>query len=73
LDSAQQQSQLPTPSYSGRLKNPDQYFIDSENFSNKFSYHISQNMEKTNRRTWKRLNGRKLLFISFSSPNKMHT
>ncbi|CAH1755770.1 18970_t:CDS:2 [Entrophospora sp. SA101] len=42
--------------YQGVLKNPDKRFVDSENFTSKFAYHIGQSMEKTNRRTWKRLN-----------------
>ncbi|CAG8496654.1 12027_t:CDS:2, partial [Acaulospora colombiana] len=47
---------LPTPSASQQLKDPDPSFVDSEAFTNKFSTHISQNMEKTNKRIWKRLN-----------------
>ncbi|CAG8528271.1 4656_t:CDS:2 [Funneliformis mosseae] len=54
--SAAQQATLPNPSASQHLKNPDPQFVESEAFTNKFSYHISQNLEKTNKRTWKRLN-----------------
>ncbi|GBB97663.1 hypothetical protein RclHR1_03030007 [Rhizophagus clarus] len=54
--STAQQAVLPNPSASQPLKNPDPRFIDSEAFTNKFAYHISQNLEKTNKRTWKRLN-----------------
>ncbi|RIA94861.1 hypothetical protein C1645_758948 [Glomus cerebriforme] len=50
------QTVLPNPSASQQLKNPDQRFLDSEAFTNKFAHHISQNLEKTNKRTWKRLN-----------------
>uniref|UniRef100_U9V033 PX domain-containing protein n=1 Tax=Rhizophagus irregularis (strain DAOM 181602 / DAOM 197198 / MUCL 43194) TaxID=747089 RepID=U9V033_RHIID len=51
-----QQTVLPNPNASQPLKNPDPRFIDSEAYTNKFAYHISQNLEKTNKRTWKRLN-----------------
>lgn len=56
-NSTVQQTVLPNPNASQPLKNPDPRFIDSEAFTNKFAYHISQNLEKTNKRTWKRLNG----------------
>ena len=56
-NSTAQQAALPNPSASQQLKNPDPRFVDSEAFTNKFAYHISQNLEKTNKRTWKRLNG----------------
>ncbi|CAG8618373.1 8435_t:CDS:2, partial [Gigaspora rosea] len=46
---------LLTPSPSQQLKKPDPKFIESEAFTRKFSNHISQNMEKTNKRIWKRL------------------
>ncbi|CAI2168127.1 14682_t:CDS:2 [Funneliformis geosporum] len=54
--STAQQAVLPNPSASQHLKNPDPQFVESEAFTNKFAYHISQNLEKTNKRTWKRLN-----------------
>ncbi|CAG8509171.1 7414_t:CDS:2 [Acaulospora morrowiae] len=47
---------LPTPSASQQLRVPDPLFVESEAFTNKFYTHISQNMEKTNKRIWKRLN-----------------
>ncbi|CAG8715469.1 8438_t:CDS:2, partial [Cetraspora pellucida] len=46
---------LLTPSASQQLKNPDPKFFESEDFTKNFSHHISQNMEKTNKRIWKRL------------------
>ncbi|CAG8465388.1 2334_t:CDS:2 [Ambispora gerdemannii] len=46
---------LPTPNPSQLLRNPDQRFIDSELYTNKFANHMSQNLEKTNRRILKRL------------------
>ncbi|CAG8518438.1 3319_t:CDS:2 [Ambispora leptoticha] len=46
---------LPTPNPSQLLRNPDQRFLDSELFTNKFANHMSQNLEKTNRRLLKRL------------------
>ncbi|KAG9287346.1 hypothetical protein G9A89_023717 [Geosiphon pyriformis] len=46
---------LPTPSASQILKNPDPRFVESEAFTTKFANHMSQNLEKTNRRILKRL------------------
>jgi hypothetical protein len=45
---------LPNPSPTHPLRNPDQRFIDSEVFTNKFAAHISGPMEKVSRRTMKR-------------------
>ena len=40
--------------YGPQLQEPDQRFLDSELFTNKFSAHLSGSMEKINRRTMKR-------------------
>lgn len=45
---------LPNPSAAHPLRNPDQRFLDSEVFTNKFSSHLSGPMEKVTRRTVKR-------------------
>ncbi|OCF73806.1 sorting nexin-41 [Kwoniella mangroviensis CBS 8886] len=45
---------LPTPSPSHPLKKPDQRFIDSEVFTEKFQNHFTGTMEKVNRRVTKR-------------------
>ncbi|WVR05886.1 sorting nexin-41 [Kwoniella sp. DSM 27419] len=45
---------LPTPSPSHPLRQPDQRFIDSEVFTEKFQNHFSGTMEKVNRRVTKR-------------------
>ncbi|KAH7881801.1 hypothetical protein F5I97DRAFT_1818311 [Phlebopus sp. FC_14] len=45
---------LPIPSATHPLRNPDQRFIDSEVFTNKFANHLSGPMEKVTRRTLKR-------------------
>ncbi|KAF9511391.1 hypothetical protein BS47DRAFT_1377211 [Hydnum rufescens UP504] len=45
---------LPSPSASTQLRNPDQRFLDSEVFTNRFASHLSGNMEKVTRRTMKR-------------------
>ncbi|KAJ3994937.1 hypothetical protein F5050DRAFT_1770750 [Lentinula boryana] len=45
---------LPNPSAAHPLRNPDQRFLDSEAFTNKFAVHISGPMEKVTRRTVKR-------------------
>ncbi|BGP41572.1 Sorting nexin, cytoplasm-to-vacuole targeting pathway/endosomal sorting [Rhodotorula kratochvilovae] len=45
---------LPLPSSSATLTHPDQRFLDSEVFTNKFSAHLSGSMEKVNRRLMKR-------------------
>jgi hypothetical protein len=45
---------LPLPSSSSSLQHPDQRFLDSEVFTNKFSAHLSGSMEKVNRRLMKR-------------------
>ncbi|KDE05341.1 hypothetical protein MVLG_04256 [Microbotryum lychnidis-dioicae p1A1 Lamole] len=49
-------STLPLPSTSASLHNPDQRFLDSEAFTNKFSNHLAGTMEKVNRRLMKRWN-----------------
>ncbi|KAM0786359.1 hypothetical protein ACM66B_001830 [Microbotryomycetes sp. NB124-2] len=45
---------LPLPPSSASLANPDQRFLDSEAFTNKFSSHLGGTMEKVNRRLVKR-------------------
>ncbi|THU91506.1 hypothetical protein K435DRAFT_780673 [Dendrothele bispora CBS 962.96] len=45
---------LPNPSAAHPLKNPDQRFLDSEIFTNKFASHLSGPMEKVTRRAVKR-------------------
>ncbi|KAK7445399.1 Sorting nexin, cytoplasm-to-vacuole targeting pathway/endosomal sorting [Stygiomarasmius scandens] len=45
---------LPNPSAAHPLKNPDQRFLDSEAFTNKFASHLSGPMEKVTRRAVKR-------------------
>ncbi|GAA5894234.1 hypothetical protein JCM6882_007608 [Rhodosporidiobolus microsporus] len=45
---------LPIPSSSATLQHPDQRFLDSEAFTNKFSSHLAGSMEKVNRRLMKR-------------------
>lgn len=45
---------LPLPSSSATLSHPDQRFLDSEVFTNKFSTHLGGSMEKVNRRLMKR-------------------
>ncbi|KAL0953491.1 hypothetical protein HGRIS_004721 [Hohenbuehelia grisea] len=45
---------LPNPSAAHPLRNPDQRFLDSEAFTNKFANHVSGPMEKVTRRTLKR-------------------
>ncbi|OSD02994.1 hypothetical protein PYCCODRAFT_1434877 [Trametes coccinea BRFM310] len=45
---------LPNPSAAHPLRRPDQRFIDSEVFTNKFAAHLSGPMEKVTRRTMKR-------------------
>ncbi|GAA5881077.1 hypothetical protein JCM5296_006476 [Sporobolomyces johnsonii] len=45
---------LPLPGSSASLQHPDQRFLDSEAFTNKFSAHLSGSMEKVNRRLMKR-------------------
>ncbi|GAA6003629.1 hypothetical protein JCM10207_003517 [Rhodosporidiobolus poonsookiae] len=45
---------LPIPSSSAHLQHPDQRFLDSEVFTNKFSAHLGGSMEKVNRRLMKR-------------------
>ncbi|KAJ3878928.1 hypothetical protein F5051DRAFT_404432 [Lentinula edodes] len=45
---------LPNPSAAHPLRNPDQRFLDSEAFTNKFAVHLSGPMEKVTRRTVKR-------------------
>ena len=45
---------LPNPSALHPLRRPDQRFMDSEVFTNKFASHLSGPMEKVTRRTIKR-------------------
>ncbi|KAE9393451.1 hypothetical protein BT96DRAFT_967182 [Gymnopus androsaceus JB14] len=45
---------LPNPSAAHPLRNPDQRFLDSEAFTNKFAVHLSGPMEKVTRRSVKR-------------------
>ncbi|KZT70721.1 hypothetical protein DAEQUDRAFT_724842 [Daedalea quercina L-15889] len=45
---------LPNPSQAHPLRRPDQRFLDSEVFTNKFAAHLSGPMEKVTRRTMKR-------------------
>ncbi|KAK8865924.1 sorting nexin-41 [Kwoniella newhampshirensis] len=45
---------LPTPSPNHPLRHPDQRFLDSEVFTEKFQNHFSGTMEKVNRRMTKR-------------------
>ncbi|CCM00377.1 uncharacterized protein FIBRA_02407 [Fibroporia radiculosa] len=45
---------LPNPSTAHPLRRPDQRFLDSETFTNKFAAHLSGPMEKVTRRTMKR-------------------
>jgi sorting nexin-41/42 len=45
---------LPLPSNSHVLLQPDQRFIDSENFTNKFATHLSGSTERVNRRLMRR-------------------
>ncbi|KAJ7132106.1 hypothetical protein C8R44DRAFT_773074 [Mycena epipterygia] len=45
---------LPNPSTAHPLRHPDQRFLDSEAFTNKFANHVSGPMEKVTRRTLKR-------------------
>ncbi|KAH9946501.1 hypothetical protein B0H21DRAFT_779075 [Amylocystis lapponica] len=45
---------LPNPSTAHPLRRPDQRFLDSEVFTNKFAAHLSGPMEKVTRRTMKR-------------------
>jgi hypothetical protein len=48
---------LPNPSPAHPLRRPDQRFLDSEVFTNKFASHLSGPMEKVTRRTMKRWSG----------------
>lgn len=48
---------LPHPSPAQSLRNPDQRFLDSEAFTNKFAGHLSGPLEKVTRRTMKRWSG----------------
>lgn len=45
---------LPLPSSVSSLRHPNQRFIDSEAFTNRFSNHLSGSMEKVNRRLMRR-------------------
>ncbi|KAI0924016.1 hypothetical protein AcW1_006799 [Taiwanofungus camphoratus] len=51
---AQAYAALPSPSTGHPLRRPDQRFLDSEVFTNKFAAHLSGPMEKVTRRTLKR-------------------
>ena len=51
---------LPSPSASQQLRRPDQRFLDSEVFTNKFAAHLSGPMEKVTRRSMKRWSGKLL-------------
>ncbi len=48
---------LPNPSPAHPLRRPDQRFLDSEVFTNKFASHLSGPMEKVTRRTMRRWSG----------------
>lgn len=48
---------LPNPSPAHPLRRPDQRFLDSEVFTNKFASHLSGPMEKVTRRSMKRWAG----------------
>ncbi|EPQ56404.1 PX-domain-containing protein [Gloeophyllum trabeum ATCC 11539] len=52
--SLQAYAALPNPSAAHPLRRPDQRFLDSETFTNKFASHLSGPMEKVTRRTMKR-------------------
>lgn len=54
---------LTNPSPTAPLRQPDQRFIDSESFTNRFASHITGNMEKVTRRTMKRWSGMYRYFI----------
>lgn len=58
---------LPTPSASHPLRRPDQRFLDSEIFTNKFATHLSGPMEKVTRRTMKRWSGKVLSRLGLAS------
>jgi sorting nexin-41/42 len=45
---------LPIPSSSAQLRDPNQRFLDSEAFTDRFASHLSTHMEKINRRAMKR-------------------
>ncbi|EPQ28451.1 uncharacterized protein PFL1_03754 [Pseudozyma flocculosa PF-1] len=45
---------LPLPASASALKQPNQRFIDSEAFTNRFANHLSGSMEKVNRRLMRR-------------------
>jgi len=55
---------LPNPSAAHPLRNPDQRFLDSEAFTNKFAAHVSGPMEKVTRRAIKRWAGKSSLGFS---------
>jgi hypothetical protein len=48
---------LPNPSPSHPLRRPEQRFLDSEAFTNKFAAHLQGPMEKVTRRSMKRWSG----------------
>lgn len=51
---------MPIPSAAQPLRSPDQRFLESEAFTNKFEKHLSGSMEKVNRRVLKRWAGTSL-------------
>ena len=48
---------LPPTNTTTQLKNPNQRFLDSEAFTERFRNHIQSSLEKTNRRVFKRWGG----------------
>ena len=58
---------LPNPSPAHPLRRPDQRFLDSEVFTNKFASHLSGPMEKVTRRTMKRWSGWFLTLVRVAS------
>lgn len=48
---------LSNPSPTATLRQPDQRFLDSESFTNRFASHVSTNMERVSRRMMKRWSG----------------
>jgi hypothetical protein len=59
---------LPNPSAAHPLRHPDQRFLDSEAFTNKFANHVSGPMEKVTRRVIKRWSGTNYNVPSFTIP-----
>jgi hypothetical protein len=52
---------LPSPTLLQTLAHPDQKFLDSEAFTDKFESHFSGQMEKVTRRIMRRWNGMSIL------------